>query len=105
MNIPGFDAESSLVPSIGSYRATAGFGASGAVDGLSIQSAAMASAFGLRLGNVTLRPIRCCRWVPAYHRFVCTERLVSPFDQCTCNDGVFGPVITCLPPILSDRTY
>jgi hypothetical protein len=96
--IPGFHAESSLNPPRGSYRATAGFGASGAAGGLSMQASPTALAPGL--GIDLFPPIRCCGFVPMLQRFVCVTRRASPLEQCRCTRDFFGfPVILCRPPV------
>ena len=100
MNMPGFTAESSLGSSIGSYRATAVFGASGAADGLSMQASPMALTPSLGFGIDLFPPIRCCRFAPMLHRFVCAERRASPLEHCECFSGAFGPIIICHPSVV-----
>jgi hypothetical protein len=94
MNMPGFDAEASLGPTRGIYRGSADFGGLGTGE-VSMQQFG-ASSFAGRFG-VT---IRCCRYSTFLHRYVCIERTVSPFEQCECTGGGFGPIIICHPPIL-----
>jgi hypothetical protein len=97
--IPGFQAEASLGPPRGSYRATAGLGASRAADGLSMQASPTALAPAQGLGVDLFPPIRCCGYVPTLHRFVCTTRRASPLEQCRCTRDFFGyPIILCRPP-------
>ncbi len=98
--IPGFHAESSLNSPRGSYRTTAGFGASDAADGLSVQASPTAFALGLGLGSVLFPPKRCCGFVPMLQRFVCVTRSVRPLEQCRCERGFLGfPIILCDPPV------
>ena len=98
--IPGFQAESSLDPPRGRYRATARFGASGAADGLSMQGSPTALAPGLGFRIDLFPPIRCCGFVPMWHRFFCIERRASPLEQCSCTQDFFGfPIILCRPPV------
>jgi hypothetical protein len=96
MNMPGFDAESSLGLTMGIYRGEAGFGGSGMGE-VSMQQFDTSSFLG-RFG-VTMR---CCGYSTWLHRFVCTTRIVSPLEQCECQQDFFGhPVIICRPPVLS----
>jgi hypothetical protein len=98
MNMPGFNAESSLGSSIGRYRATAGFGASGAPI-LPMQTSPPGLTPSLGLGIDLFPPFRCCRYAPLLHRVVCVSRHVSPLEHCECYSGLFGPVIICRPPV------
>lgn len=94
MNMPGFNAESSLSPTMGIYRGKARFGGSGMGE-VAMQQLGISSFLG-RFGLT----MRCC----GYTRFgfVCTTRIVSPLEQCECQRNFFGyPVIICRPPILS----
>jgi hypothetical protein len=96
MNMPGFDAESSLGPTMGVYRGKAGFGGVGMGD-VSMQQLGTASFLG---GFGITRT--CCGYSTLLHRFVCTTRIVSPLEQCECRRDFFGhPVILCRPPVLS----
>ena len=98
--IPGFQAESSLDPPQGIYRATAGFGASDAADCLSLQASPTALAPTLRRGIDLFPPIRCCGFVPMLQRFVCVTRPVRPLEQCRCMRDFFGfPIVLCRPPV------
>ena len=102
MNMPGFYAESSLGANNGSYRATAGFGASGAANSLSIQSSLMTLSRGLRFGIDLFPPIRCCGYVPMLQRFVCVTRRAGPLEQCRCTRDFSGfPTIVCRPPVFA----
>jgi len=97
--LPGFHAEASLGPPRGSYRAMTSFGAVRSADGLSMQASPTALAPALGRGFDLFPPMRCCGYVPMLHRFVCTERRVSPLEQCRCVRDSFGfPFILCLPP-------
>jgi hypothetical protein len=96
MNTPGFDAESSLGPTMGIYRRKAVFGGLGMGE-VSLQQFGASSFLG-RFG-VTMR---CCGYSTWLHRFVCTTRIVSPLEQCECQRDFFGhPIIICRPPVFS----
>ena len=96
MNMPGFDAESSLGPAFGIYRGKAVFGGLGMGE-VSLQQFGASSFLG-RFGV----PMTCCGYSTWLHRFVCTTRIVSPLEQCACQRGAFGhPVIICRPPVFS----
>lgn len=98
MNMPGFNAESSLDPTMGIYghiSGKVGFGGS-CMSEVSMQQFDTSSFLG-RFG-VTMR---CCGYSTLLHRFVCTTRIVSPFEQCECDQNFIGhPVIICRPPVL-----
>ena len=97
--IPGFQAEASLKPHEGRYRATASFGVPGAAGGLSMQGFSMALGRRLGLGIDLFPPIRCCGFVPMLGRFVCVTRRASPLEDCHCTQDYFGfPLILCRPP-------
>lgn len=92
MNIPGFTAASSLEPTIGSYRGTAGFGGSGMSE-LSMQQFRGLLGAG-RIGT----PLTCCSAAGHF----CQTRLVFPFERCKCSHGFDGePLFICSPPVLS----
>lgn len=96
MNIPGFNADLSLGPTMGIYRGNAAFGGSGRGE-VSMQQFGASSFLG-RFGVTK----RCCGYSTWLHRFVCTTRIVSPLEQCECQRDFFGhPVIICHPPVLS----
>jgi len=96
MNMPGFDAESSLGPTTGIYRGKAVFGRLGAGE-VSLQQFGASSFLG-RFGVTK----RCCGYSTLLHRFVCATRIVSPLEQCECQRDFFGhPVIICRPPVFS----
>ncbi len=103
MNMPGFTAENSVYNANGRYRAMADFGASSAVDGLSMQ--ASPTVLTPSLGGIDrFPPIRCCGFVPMWNRFVCVTRRASPFEQCQCKRDFFGfPIILCRPPVVTQR--
>jgi hypothetical protein len=101
MNMPGFDAESSLGPTIGTYRGRAVFG------GLGTSEVSM-SQFDISSLNPSLKTrfwrftMTCCGYSTLLHRIVCTTSDVSPFEQCECQRGYYGdPVIICRPPVFS----
>lgn len=95
MNMPGFDAESSLGPTMGLYRGKAFFGRLGTSE-ISMQQ------FGLPPVGRFGVTIRCCGYSTWLHRLVCTTRVVSPLEQCGCERDFFGhPVIICRPPVLA----
>lgn len=93
MNIPGFDAESSLGPTMGIYRGKAVFGRFGTVAVSMQQFGTFPGGFG--------ETMRCCGYSSLLHRFVCITRTVSPLEQCECRRNSFGPYIICRPPIAS----
>jgi hypothetical protein len=96
MTMPGFNADSSLGPTLGTYRRKTVFGRLGTGE-VSLQQFG-ASSFLERFG-VTMR---CCGYSTWLHRFVCTTRIVSPLEQCECRRDFLGhPVIICRPPVLS----
>jgi hypothetical protein len=94
MNIPSFNAEAALSPTLGVYRRQPVFGGSA-------QGEVSMQQFGHTL-LPGLFKMRCCRWAPAFRRFMCTERTVFPTENCTCYAGEFGPVIACKPPVFTD---
>ncbi len=97
MNIPGFDAESSLGPTMGIYRGKAVFARLGAVEispaqeflGSSVRSRNLDL---LSLGGATVLtwPIikRCCGRVDGQLR--CRDFPVLPFHDCECLEGPNG---------------
>lgn len=87
MNMPGFNAESSLGASMGIYRVNAVFGGSSGIGEVSMQQ------FGASLRGFSAA-MKCCGWNTFLHRFLCTTRVVYPFQQCEC---VEGPGIICRP--------
>jgi len=92
MNMPGFDAESSLGPTIGLFRGKAGFG--GSSMGELFMQQFRSSFFGGRFGT----PLTCC----SADSHFCTTRTVSPFERCKCGHGFDGePIFICSPPVLS----
>ena len=97
MSLPEFHAEAALGPATGRYAGAAVFGAS-AAGAVSPMQQFEATAFPGRFGF----KMRCCGFSTWLRRFVCTERVVSPFEQCECTrDYVGHPVILCRPPVLS----
>jgi hypothetical protein len=97
MNMPGFNAESSLGTAKGVYRGNAVFGASGALEISLAQAFMISSTFSQNpafRGN-PFPPIRCCAYVPHYG-LVCTTRQVRPLQQCECTTDFLGfPLILC----------
>jgi len=92
MNVPGFDAQSSLGPTIGLFLGKAGFGGSG-VGELSIQQF-RSSFFGGRVGT----PLTCC----SADSHFCKTRNVFPFERCKCGQDFDGaPIFICRRPVLS----
>ncbi len=93
MNIPGFNAEASLGPTMGKYQGKAVFGR---FDGGSIAHAQVVLASPLL--NPNLRwpyydaVFRCCQ--PG---FVCDVRYYrwSPFVRCKCYRTPYGPFAIC----------
>ena len=93
MNMPQFNAEASLGPSIGTYYGGPGYGRA---DGTRIVPS---QTFG-RLDVFPL--MRCCGYVPSLGRFVSTSRRAFPFENCQCRRDIFGyPIILCEGPVLS----
>lgn len=76
MNMPGFDAESSLRPAIGKYRAAAGYGrpGSGGADS-AIVAQALGGLAAIRNGGVLADPSPDGVVLP----FKCNQ------NRCTCN--------------------
>ncbi len=96
MNMPKFNAESSLGPSMATYQGKAIFSRAGSGE-VSLQQFG-ASSFKGRFGMT----MRCCGYSTVLHRFVCTSQDVSPLEQCQCQRDFFGhPVIICRPPVIS----
>jgi hypothetical protein len=92
MNIPGFTAASSLDPTTGLYRGTAGFGGSGMGE-LSMQQFRSSFAGGL-FGT----PLTCC----SADGHFCRTRRLPPFERCKCGHGFDGePLFICSSPVLS----
>jgi len=112
MSTPGFHAESSLGPALGTYRGNAGFGGSGAGAILPMQGFSASSALdrGALSGfQGLLWPIiRCCKYSKFAGAVVCTQRRHSPLEQCRCESTLCPPgvpncpdlpVIKCNPPV------
>jgi hypothetical protein len=85
VNMPGFNAESSLVGSSGTYRGNAAFGSPGGIGVLPAQ-------FG---PGGFFQTMRCCQWSPIVGRFVCVSRRHTPWQQCRCIRTSTFPVILC----------
>lgn len=90
MNIPGFDAETSLDPTIDRYLRNAVFGSS-QTGGISPTPAFFGGSG--RLGQVK----KCCEWDPFWKRFMCSSKIVQPGQDCRC----VGKFILCRDPVLS----
>ena len=98
--VPGFQAEASLDPPWGRYRATAAFGAPRAA-GLSMRVSPMALIPALRLGIDLFPPIRCCGFDPMWGRIVCVTQRARPWEDCECQHSSFGPLISCRPRVFT----
>jgi hypothetical protein len=104
MYMPGFDAESSLCPTMGRYQGTALFGRAGRVEVLPMQEFLASSTLGRNLdsgflGSMALRrTITCCRRVtgPFGTHPLCRTYNVPFFENCRCLAGF--PV--CTPPVI-----
>jgi hypothetical protein len=86
MNIPGFNAESSLGPTMGIYRGKAGFGRSGTGEVLPMQNILASSILSQSLNSGFLGPPRikkiyCCD--PAKDRN-CKPYTVGAWEICGC---------------------
>ena len=82
MNLPGFDAESSLGPANGVYRGRAG-GRGQAAAALSPAQGFMgSSAFNLIGSPFPIQ--RCCAYVPKFHSVVCVSHQTRPLEFCEC---------------------
>jgi hypothetical protein len=102
MNMPGFNAESSLGTAKGVYRGNAGFVASGLLKISLAQEFMVSSTFSqnLALRGNPFPPIRCCAYVPHYG-LVCITRQVRPLQRCECTRDFLGfPLILCHDPVL-----
>jgi len=112
MSIPGFHAESSLGPTLGTYRGSAGFVRSGAGGILPMQGSSTTMILGVAALSGSLGSlwpvIRCCKYSKSAGAVVCTERRHSPLEQCHCEfpecpPGIPNcpdyPVILCNPPV------
>jgi hypothetical protein len=96
MSMPGFNAESSLAPTLGTFRAIAAFDGAASAK-ISAQQLAT-SAFGRGFDQ----PMRCCGYSSLLGRYVCTVQWVSPLENCRCyRDGVLPPAIICSGPIVT----
>jgi len=96
MNIPGFDAELSLAPTMGIYRGKAVFGRSGTAGVTPAQTVGFST-------SPFLVTTRCCQWSPIVGRFVCTSRAHPPWVECRCIRTTTFPVILCRDPVLSSN--
>ncbi len=92
MNMPGFNAESSLGANERVYRGIAGFGGNAGAIGVA----------PAQLGpTIFQQTTRCCQWSPMFRRFVCTSRRHPPWVQCRCIRTLTAPVIICEDPVIS----
>ena len=111
MNMPGFNAESSLSPTIGVYQKKAVFGRSGKVEVLPMQGFLSSSTLSQNLVSPdALFPIiRCCQYSQSLRRFVCVSRVQRPLERCECKPTPSGfppnlptvPSIVCRDPVVS----
>jgi len=117
MSIPGFDAESSLGPTLGIYRGSALFGGPGAGAIMPSRGFSASSMLSLSPGNGLLGPlwpkIKCCKFSLFAGAVVCAERAHSPLEDCRCKfpecpEGFPDcsrfpdlPSIECRPPVAS----
>jgi hypothetical protein len=93
MNMPGFNAESSLGTNEGVYRGMAGFG--GNTGAIRVAPAQLGPLSGL------FETTRCCQWSPMFRRFVCSSRRHPPWVHCRCIRTLTAPVIICDDPVIS----
>jgi hypothetical protein len=115
MNMPGFDAESSLGRTMSAYRGKAVFGGTGAGGVLPMQGTLSSSIFSQNL-NLGFRGsvwpvIRCCKYSRFAGAVVCAQRVHSPLERCECifpecpagfpdcSDFPDLPFIVCRPPV------
>jgi len=112
MNLPGFNAESSLGPTIGRYRGKAVFGGSNPIDVLPMQDmlgSSMLSQYRFFPPPWFVVTTRCCQYSKYLGRIVCVSRVHSPIQQCQCIRSSSNPppgvpdfpVIICHDPVLS----
>ena len=93
MNLPGFTAESSLVPAMGHYGGATKSGTGGGV--LPMQ---------LRASRQTIDQLRrlyefqCCQWIN--NRMKCVSKLNFRGENCACERGPLGPWIRCGDPLI-----
>jgi len=81
MMLPGFTADVATAPAGQSY----GF-----------SSVVQALAPGVTAAAFRFPVIRCCRRAPLLgNRFVCTQRAKLPWETCTCEATLTGPVFIC----------
>jgi len=89
MSIPGFNAESSLGPTMSTYRAKSRFSGSGPGE-VSMQQ--FRSLLGGRLGTT----LTCCKADDGTRPLFCRTRTVFPFEQCRCGHDFDGfPIFLC----------
>ena len=92
MNMPGFDADLSLGPTIGIYGGNV-VSSKLDVGGVSMQQF-RGSFFGGRFGT----PLMCC----SADSHFCITRNVFPFERCKCGQDFDGaPIFICRPPVFS----
>ncbi|SOD41683.1 hypothetical protein SAMN06298226_1985 [Nitrosovibrio sp. Nv4] len=92
MNMPQFNAEASLGPSMRVYRGKTGHGGS---------SSPQVSPSQIAQFRFDIFPVMtCCGYVPSRGRFFCTSRQTHPLENCRCERDFFGyPVILCSEPV------
>jgi hypothetical protein len=93
MNMPRFNAEASLGPSMNTYRGRASYSESGAMQVTPSQTWRGFEIFPL---------MRCCGYVTSLGRFVSTSRQTHPLQNCECRRTFDGyPWILCHDPVLA----
>jgi hypothetical protein len=117
MSMPGFDAEASLRPIMGTYRNRAVSGRLGAGEVLPMQEFRASPILSQNLNVGLLGSVwpttRCCKYSRFAGAVVCSTRVHSPLEQCECvfpecppefqNCSNFPdlPFVKCRPPVLS----
>lgn len=94
MNIPGFNAESSLGPTIGIYAGKIGFGGSGRGE------VSMQQFGGSFFDGLFGTPLRCCKADDGTRPLFCRTRIVFPTERCRCGHDFDGfPIFLCSSPL------
>jgi hypothetical protein len=93
MNMPQFNAETSLGPSMNTYWGRAPYGTSASMQVTPSQIWRGLDIFPL---------MRCCGYVPSLGRFVCTSQRTFTLQNCECRRTPDGyPWILCHDPLLT----